>query len=505
MSRVSLKRKNNEEDDLIEEENDDEYEYNSIVATVKNHDKTRRKPVSSIQYFRPVSSSLSSLSSSSVVSRVPIGNLSLSHDNISSPEPILNGSDVSFDCKMLGRARHKSEPMFVHDEEGCIKFGQPTSTSRELFYPCEENEYESCMMLSSKKKRPKMRESWIKFRSFSSYYFQDISGRDAPLPELNWVDKQEMWELMVKKETGIYERQKPNTILSRHPAIEPRMRAILIDWLSEVCEVYKMHRETFYLAVDFLDRFLGVAEYVSRDKLQLVGVTCLFIGSKIEEIYPPPVKEFAYVTDGACTIEDIKLMELDIVKKLNWGLAPMTPNSWLKVFMQICHGPKTVSDSCTLPSYSGFEFSMAMQIIDLCMLDIGSLEFRYSILATAALCYIESEAVAIRASGYPWEVVAPCVRWMSAFVHALHERCPQQIKFSHGIQPDDSVHNLQTHAVDLDHLVKAQEKLLALANEVTPTKMEGDIISPFKENHRKIPSIIPVESSFSLLSPPLDS
>ena len=257
MSRFSLKRKN-EEEDLIDEAKDDKYEYNSIVVTVKNHEKTRGKPVSSVQYFRPV-----------------------------------NGSDVS--------------------------------------------------------------------------------RRDAPLPELNWVDKQEMWELMEKKETRMYKRQNPNEILSRHPAIEPRMRAILIDWLSEVCEVYKMHRETFYLAVDFLDRFLGVAEYVSRDKLQLVGVTCLFIGSKIEEIYPPPVKEFAYVTDGACTIEDIKLTELDIVKKLNWGLAPMTPNSWMKVFMQVVQGPKTVADSCTLPSYSGFEFSMAMQTIDLCILDIGSL------------------------------------------------------------------------------------------------------------------------------------
>ena len=34
------------------------------------------------------------------------------------------------------------------------------------------------------------------------------------------------------------------------------MRSILLDWLTEVCEVYKLHRETFYLAVDFVDRYL---------------------------------------------------------------------------------------------------------------------------------------------------------------------------------------------------------------------------------------------------------
>ena len=69
-----------------------------------------------------------------------------------------------------------------------------------------------------------------------------------------------------------------------------------IDWLIEVCEVYRLHRETFYLAVDFLDRYLGIAEPVPKNRLQLIGVTCLFIGAKLEEIYPPKLQEFAYVT-----------------------------------------------------------------------------------------------------------------------------------------------------------------------------------------------------------------
>ena len=56
----------------------------------------------------------------------------------------------------------------------------------------------------------------------------------------------------------------------------------------------------------------------------IVGVTSLFIGSKIEEIYPPKLSEFAYVTDGACSEEEILHMELVILKELNWGLAPST-------------------------------------------------------------------------------------------------------------------------------------------------------------------------------------
>ena len=63
-----------------------------------------------------------------------------------------------------------------------------------------------------------------------------------------------------------------------------------------MCEVYRLHRETFYLAVDFLDRYLGSTENVPKNRLQLIGVTCLFIGAKLEEIYPPKLQEFAYVT-----------------------------------------------------------------------------------------------------------------------------------------------------------------------------------------------------------------
>lgn len=40
-----------------------------------------------------------------------------------------------------------------------------------------------------------------------------------------------------------------------------------------------------------------------------IGITCLFMAAKMEEIYPPKLTEFAYVTDGACTDEDLLDME----------------------------------------------------------------------------------------------------------------------------------------------------------------------------------------------------
>ena len=113
------------------------------------------------------------------------------------------------------------------------------------------------------------------------------------------------------------------------------MNHSLICCICFFVQVYKLHRETLYLAVDFLDRYLGATRDMPRNRLQLVGITCLFVASKIEEIYPPKLREFAFVTDGACSEEEITHMELVVLKGLNWGLSPQTPNRWIKTYMQV--------------------------------------------------------------------------------------------------------------------------------------------------------------------------
>ena len=69
----------------------------------------------------------------------------------------------------------------------------------------------------------------------------------------------------------MYERLTGTEIMARNPALMPRMRAILLDWIIEVCEVYRLHRETFYLAVDFIDRYLSTLKEMPKTRLQLIG------------------------------------------------------------------------------------------------------------------------------------------------------------------------------------------------------------------------------------------
>ncbi|KAL1110189.1 hypothetical protein AAG570_008266 [Ranatra chinensis] len=102
--------------------------------------------------------------------------------------------------------------------------------------------------------------------------------------------------------------------------VSSRMRAVLIDWLVEVQVQYKLMQETLHLSVGILDRFLQEVPRIQKEKFQLVGITCLFIACKFEEMYPPELNDFVYVTDSAYTSDEILAMEREILKKLSFCL-----------------------------------------------------------------------------------------------------------------------------------------------------------------------------------------
>lgn len=66
--------------------------------------------------------------------------------------------------------------------------------------------------------------------------------------------------------------------MKKQQDITNSMRSILVDLLVEVSEEYKLHRETLFLAVNYIDRFLSQMS-VQRSKLQLVGAASMFLAS----------------------------------------------------------------------------------------------------------------------------------------------------------------------------------------------------------------------------------
>ncbi|RVX00102.1 putative cyclin-A3-1 [Vitis vinifera] len=85
--------------------------------------------------------------------------------------------------------------------------------------------------------------------------------------------------------------------------VSHNMRGILVDWLVEVAEEYKLASDTLYLTISYIDRFLS-SKALNRQRLQLLGVSSMLIAAKYEEISPPHVEDFCYITDNTYTKEE---------------------------------------------------------------------------------------------------------------------------------------------------------------------------------------------------------
>ena len=153
--------------------------------------------------------------------------------------------------------------------------------------------------------------------------------------------------------------------------INHRMRAILIDWLIDVHIKYKMVPQTIYISVNLIDRFLSENK-TNRDKLQLVGVASMFIASKYEEIYPPELKDFVYITDKAYVKSEVLEMEYKMLKYLNFDITFPTQWSFLEIFKK-----KLDLDQKT--------FYLAWFLMELSLINYKMLKFKYSQIAASAV------------------------------------------------------------------------------------------------------------------------
>ncbi|XP_065201125.1 G2/mitotic-specific cyclin-A [Planococcus citri] len=135
-------------------------------------------------------------------------------------------------------------------------------------------------------------------------------------------------------------RPKPN-YMKRQPDVSYSMRTILVDWLVEVAEEYKLQPQTLFLAVSFIDRFLSLMSVV-RSKLQLLGTAAMFVASKYEEIYPPDVGEFVFITDDTYSQKQVLRMEYLILKVLAFDISGPTAITFVQHFSVLCEIPEKV-------------------------------------------------------------------------------------------------------------------------------------------------------------------
>ena len=123
---------------------------------------------------------------------------------------------------------------------------------------------------------------------------------------------------------------RPNADYMEHQDdLEWKMRGILVDWLIEVHTRFHLLPETLFLAVNIIDRFLST-KVVQLDRLQLVGVTAMFIASKYEEVLSPHVANFRHVADDGFTEEEILSAERYVLSALDYDLSYPNPMNFLR-------------------------------------------------------------------------------------------------------------------------------------------------------------------------------
>lgn len=241
-----------------------------------------------------------------------------------------------------------------------------------------------------------------------------------PAPGVNDIDKDD-WEnpqlcAEYVNDIYVYMRQLetkfavPHDYMTKQKDINEKMRAILIDWLVQVHLRFHLLPETLYMTVSVLDRYLA-KEQVARGRLQLAGVTAMFIASKYEEIYAPELRDFVYITDNAYTGKQIRDTERHMLSVLNHDLGKPLPLHFLR---RSSKAGEVDADIHTVAKY----------LMELSLQDYAMLAFKPSEIAAAALWIslrVNESAITwnptlVHYSTYTEKTLSPCINRLAKLV-----------------------------------------------------------------------------------------
>ncbi|CAM9273656.1 unnamed protein product [Scytosiphon promiscuus] len=164
----------------------------------------------------------------------------------------------------------------------------------------------------------------------------DLRDADEPLAVTEYVE--DLYVFLREREVAT---RVDRGYMAGQPHVNERMRSILIDWLVEVHLKFKLVPDTLYLTVYLIDKYLEL-EKVTRQNLQLVGVTAMLLASKYEEIYPPQIRDLVFITDRAYNREQILEMESTMANALEFRLTVPTIYCFLLRYLKAAHADKKI-------------------------------------------------------------------------------------------------------------------------------------------------------------------
>ena len=108
-----------------------------------------------------------------------------------------------------------------------------------------------------------------------------------------------------------------------------RHRRILVEWMMEFSDAFKLNPEVLPLAVNYFDRFLSI-ENLEKKKLHLLCMVVLFVASKTAEVHHIMMNELVDATGQVYEAKDVRELEKELLAKLSWKMQPVTAYQLLK-------------------------------------------------------------------------------------------------------------------------------------------------------------------------------
>ena len=126
--------------------------------------------------------------------------------------------------------------------------------------------------------------------------------------------------------------------------LNTELRLEILIWMMKTCEEFAFKRDTYHNSCFYFDMYLSLISSKTSNKndnqnlkdksyLELIGLSCIVISAKIEEIQLPRLKEYAELLNKKYDSNSIIEMEKKICSELRWKLIVITKNVWLSWYL----------------------------------------------------------------------------------------------------------------------------------------------------------------------------
>ena len=168
-----------------------------------------------------------------------------------------------------------------------------------------------------------------------------------------------------------------NYLLNEDNEISPEMRAMVVDWLLEVHQIFHFQEKCLFTTIQIIDKYLSKIN-IKIDEFQLLALTALNIASKQEEVEYPILDNFITISKNSLTKKEMINMENNVLSEIDYEILSPTILDFYQIYAALCN-------------LNQVEFTQGLYIMNIILIDINMLKYKNSLLAFAVLEIITKE------------------------------------------------------------------------------------------------------------------